>query len=62
MKALKKEELEEKVEQLREEKTRLSEAFVSGRIPEDVYRKTVMKVENNILNITKELKRRSDKE
>lgn len=62
MKAFKKEELEEKLEKLREEKTRLSEAFVGGRIPEDIYRKTVMKVENNILNIAKELKRRTGKE
>jgi predicted nucleic acid-binding Zn-ribbon protein len=62
MKALKSEELEKKLQELREEKTRLSEAFVSGRLPKDVYRKTVIRVENDIVKIANELKRRTDKE
>ncbi|WXG46622.1 MAG: hypothetical protein WED05_08205 [Candidatus Atabeyarchaeum deiterrae] len=59
MRAFKNEELEEKIHELREEKTRLSEAFADGRIPQDVYKKTVVRVENEITNIMKEMKRRT---
>jgi hypothetical protein len=55
---MKDEELEHKLRELREEKTRLSEAYVSGRIPQDVYKKTVIKVESDIAILQKEVKRR----
>jgi hypothetical protein len=56
---MKDEELEDKLRELREQKSRLSEAYVSGRIPQDVYKKTVMKVENEITDLQKEAKRRT---
>ncbi len=56
---IKDEELEDKLRELREQKTRLSEAYVSGRIPQDVYKKTIMKVENEIADLQKEIKRKA---
>lgn len=55
---MKDEELEDKLRELREQKTRLSEAYLLGRIPQDAYKKTVMKVENEIADLQKEVKRR----
>jgi hypothetical protein len=56
---LKDEELEDKIRELREEKTRMSQAYISGRIPQDVYRKAVIRVESEIANLQKEVKRRA---
>nr|MDO8133770.1 hypothetical protein [Candidatus Njordarchaeum guaymaensis] len=61
MKAFKTEELEQKLGELREEKARLTEAFVSGKIPQDVYKKTVMRIQTDIANAEKEIRRRSAK-
>ena len=59
MKALKDEELEARLQELREEKTRLTDAFMSGRIPQDVYKKTVLKIEKEIGNLSEEMRRRT---
>lgn len=61
LKAFKTEELEQKLGELREEKARLTEAFVSGKIPQDVYKKTVMRIQTDIANAEKEIRRRSAK-
>jgi predicted nucleic acid-binding Zn-ribbon protein len=61
LKVLKDEELEARLQELREEKTRLTDAFVSGRIPQDVYKKTVMRIEKQIGNIREEMTRRTAK-
>nr|MDO8100604.1 hypothetical protein [Candidatus Njordarchaeota archaeon] len=61
MKAFKNEELEKELEVLREKKTRLTEAFVNGRIPQDVYKKTVTRLQTDIINVEKEIRRRSTK-
>jgi hypothetical protein len=53
------EELEDKLRELREQKTRMSEAYVAGRIPQDVYKKAVIKVEGEIANLQKEIRRRT---
>jgi hypothetical protein len=53
------EELEDKLRELREEKTRMSQAYISGRIPQDVYKKAVIKVESEIANLQKEIRRRA---
>lgn len=59
MKALKDQELEARLQELREEKTRLTDAFMSGRIPQDVYKKTVLKIEKEIGNLSEEMRRRT---
>jgi len=59
LKAFRIEELEQKLEELREEKTRLTEAFVNGKIPQDVYKKTVMRLQTDISNVEKEIRRRT---
>lgn len=56
---MKDEELEDKLRELREEKTRMSNAYLSGRIPQDVYKKAVIKVESEITNLQKEVRRRA---
>jgi hypothetical protein len=56
---MKDEELEDKIKELREEKSRMSQAYVSGRIPQDVYRRAVIRVENEIAKLQKETKRRA---
>jgi len=61
LKAFKNEELEKELEVLREKKTRLTEAFVNGRIPQDVYKKTVTRLQTDIINVEKEIRRRSTK-
>lgn len=61
LKAIKDEELESRLEELREEKTKLTDAYVSGRVPQDVYKKTVMKLEKEIGNIGEELRMRTAK-
>jgi predicted nucleic acid-binding Zn-ribbon protein len=60
MKSLKDEELEARLQELREEKTRLTDAYVSGRIPKEVYKKTVIKLEKEIGRISEEMKLRID--
>lgn len=59
MKAFRIEELEQKLEELREEKARLTEAFVNGKIPQDVYKKTVIRVQTDIAKVEKEIRRRT---
>jgi hypothetical protein len=56
---LKDEELEDKIRELREEKTRMSQAYISGRIPQDVYKKAVIRVESEIATLQKEVNRRA---
>ena len=56
---MKDEELEDKIKELRDEKSRMSQAYVSGRIPQDVYRRAVIRVENEIAKLQKETKRRA---
>ena len=58
VKSLKDEELETRIGELREEKSRLTDAFVSGRISQEVYKKTVIKLEKEILRINEEMKLR----
>jgi len=59
LKAFRIEELEQKLEELREEKARLTEAFVNGKIPQDVYKKTVIRVQTDIAKVEKEIRRRT---
>lgn len=61
MKVLKDEDLQTRLLELREEKSRLTDAFVSGRIPQDVYKKTVMRIEKEIGSISEEMRRRTIK-
>jgi hypothetical protein len=56
---MKDEELEDKIKELREEKSRMSQAYVAGRIPQDVYKRAVIRVENEITELQKETKRRA---
>jgi hypothetical protein len=56
---MKDEELEDKIRELREEKSRMSQAYVAGRIPQDVYKRAVIRVENEIAELQKESKRRA---
>jgi hypothetical protein len=62
MKAMKTEELETKLERLREEKMRLTEAFLMGRIPQDIYRKTVIRIQKEVTNLSEEIQRRQNKD
>jgi predicted nucleic acid-binding Zn-ribbon protein len=62
LKAFRNEELEDKLEELREEKNRLTDAFINGKIPQDVYKKTVMRLQTDIISVEKEIRRRSGKE
>ncbi|WXG44040.1 MAG: hypothetical protein WED04_08415 [Promethearchaeati archaeon SRVP18_Atabeyarchaeia-1] len=61
MRAFKEEELEARLQELRNEKTSLTEAFVSGRIPKDIYKKTVTRIEKESGKISEEIRRRVDK-
>jgi hypothetical protein len=56
---MKDEELEDRIRELREEKSRMSQAYVSGRIPQDVYKRAVIRVEDEITKLQKETSRRA---